>query len=103
MQETDRVKAMAQELKKLGQEVIEKTDSLEIIPNLNKLKEIEKEFIEIETYQDHRIAMSFGILGSYDLFGSGKSWLKIKNPQCCGKTFPDFFGVLEGLREKSGI
>jgi 3-phosphoshikimate 1-carboxyvinyltransferase len=103
MQETDRVKAMAQELKKLGQEVIEKTDSLEIIPNLNKLKEIAKEFIEIETYQDHRIAMSFGILGSYDLFGSGKSWLKIKNPQCCGKTFPDFFGVLEGLREKSGI
>ena len=103
MQETDRVKAMAQELKKLGQEVIEKTDSLEIIPNLNKLKEIAKEFIEIETYQDHRIAMSFGILGSYDLFGSGKSWLKIKNPQCCGKTFPDFFDILEGLREKSGI
>jgi 3-phosphoshikimate 1-carboxyvinyltransferase len=101
MQETDRVKAMAQELKKLGQEVIEKTDSLEIIPNLNKLKEVARDFVEIETYQDHRVAMSFGILGSFDLFGSGKSWLKIKNPQCCGKTFPDFFEVLEGLRKES--
>jgi len=59
---------------------LKKTDSLEIIPNLNKLKEVAKDFVEIETYQDHRVAMSFGILGSFDLFGSGKSWLKIKNP-----------------------
>ena len=101
MQETDRVKAMAQELKKLGQEVIETHDSLRIIPNLNKLKEAAGSSIEIETYQDHRIAMSFGILGSFDLFGTGKSWLKIKNPHCCGKTFPQFFEVLEGLRKQS--
>ena len=45
--------------------------------------------------------MSFGILGSFDLFGTGQSWLKIKNPQCCDKTFPDFFQVLEGLRLQS--
>jgi 3-phosphoshikimate 1-carboxyvinyltransferase len=103
MQETDRVKAMAQELKKLGQEVIETHDSLRIIPNLNKLKEMAKNSIEIETYQDHRVAMSFGILGSFDLFGTGKSWLKIKNPQCCGKTFPQFFELLEGLRKQSHL
>jgi 3-phosphoshikimate 1-carboxyvinyltransferase len=103
MQETDRVKAMAQELKKLGQEVIETHDSLRIIPNLNKLKDAAKNSIEIETYQDHRVAMSFGILGSFDLFGTGKSWLKIKNPQCCGKTFPQFFELLEGLRKQSHL
>jgi 3-phosphoshikimate 1-carboxyvinyltransferase len=101
MQETDRVKAMAQELKKLGQEVTETQDSLRIVPNLNKLKETARNSIEIETYQDHRVAMSFGVLGSFDLFGTGKSWLKIKNPQCCGKTFPQFFEVLESLRKQS--
>ena len=99
LQETDRVKAMAVELKKLGQKVIEKEDSLEIMPNLNKLKEIAEKRIQIETYQDHRVAMSFGILGSYDLFGNGKPWLTIQNPSCCQKTFPNFFDRLEALRK----
>ena len=53
--------------------MIETHDSLRIIPNLNKLKEAAGSSIEIETYQDHRIAMSFGILGSFDLFGTGKA------------------------------
>ena len=92
---------MAQELKKLGQEVQETNDSLKIIPDLNKLKRAAKSLIEIETYQDHRVAMSFGILGSFDLFGTGKSWLGIRNSQCCSKTFPDFFEVLEGVRLQS--
>ena len=103
LQETDRVKAMANELKKLGQEVIEKHDSLEIIPNLNKLKESANKGIKIETYEDHRVAMSFGVLGSYNLFGNGKPWLTIENPECCGKTFPDFFEKLETLRRHSTI
>ena len=101
LQETDRVNAMSTELKKLGQEVIEKEGSLEIIPNLNKLRESARNGIKIETYEDHRVAMSFGILGSYDLFGNGKPWLSILNPVCCGKTFPDFFQKLEALRRKS--
>jgi len=42
--------------------------------------------------------MSFGILGSYALFGDGRPWLSIKDPGCCGKTFPEFFDVLESLR-----
>ena len=101
LQETDRVNAISTELKKLGQEVIEKEDSLEINPNLNKLRESAKNGIKIETYEDHRVAMSFGILGSYDLFGNSKPWLSILNPVCCGKTFPDFFEKLEALRRKS--
>jgi 3-phosphoshikimate 1-carboxyvinyltransferase len=42
--------------------------------------------------------MSFGILGTYDLLEDGQAWLSIKDPECCGKTFPDFFRTLESLR-----
>ena len=54
LQETDRVNAMATELEKLGQKVIEKDDSLEIIPDLNKFRESARNGIAIETYEDHR-------------------------------------------------
>ena len=54
--------------------------------------------VSIETYKDHRIAMSFAILGCTNLLGSGKPWLRIKDPYCCAKTFPHFFDVLERLR-----
>ena len=100
-QETDRVRAMATEIRKLNQEVVEQEDSLEIKPDLNKLKAAASKKVIIDTYEDHRVAMSFAILGSYDLFGDGKSWMRIKNPMCCSKTFPDFFHVLEKLRAQS--
>jgi 3-phosphoshikimate 1-carboxyvinyltransferase len=45
--------------------------------------------------------MSFGILGSRDLRGDGSPWLTVLNPNCCAKTFPDFFEKLEGLRQAS--
>ena len=48
----------------------------------------------IHTYEDHRIAMSFGILGTHDLHGDGRPWLSIEDPACCAKTFPDFFDLL---------
>jgi 3-phosphoshikimate 1-carboxyvinyltransferase len=57
--------------------------------------------VEIETYGDHRFAMSFAILGCHDLLGNGQPWLTIKNPACCAKTFPDFFGELARLRTAS--
>ena len=107
LQETDRVSAMATELKKLGQTVIENEDSLKITSDRNALIEKAKEArakgktLETETYEDHRFAMSFGILGTYDLLGDGKAWLSIKDPECCGKTFPDFFNTLETLRHDS--
>lgn len=100
-QETDRVSAMATELKKLGQDVTEKQDRLIIIPNLNKLRELAEHGIRIDTYNDHRFAMSFAILGTFDLYGSGKSWLTINNPHCCSKTFPDFFDRLNTARLNS--
>jgi len=94
-QETDRVAGMARELRRLGQEVTEEEDSLVITPHPLKSG------IEIETYHDHRFAMSFGILGCHDLHGNGQPWLSIRNPGCCAKTFPGFFGLLETLRQKS--
>jgi 3-phosphoshikimate 1-carboxyvinyltransferase len=101
-QETDRVAGMASELKKLGQGVVETEDSLEITPNLDELrKRAAQGVIEIETYNDHRFAMSFAILGCHDLLKNGRPWLSIKNPACCAKTFPNFFDVLESVWENS--
>lgn len=94
-QETDRVAGMARELKKLGQEVVEEEDGLTITPRPLKPGQT------VETYGDHRFAMSFGILGCHDLLKNGKPWLTIKDPACCAKTFPDFFELLENLRQKS--
>ena len=97
-QETDRVYAMANELRKLGQEVDETEDSITVTPNRDKLLEAANKGVEIDTYEDHRVAMSFGILGSADPLGDGRPWLAIRNPRCCGKTFPGFFDELERLR-----
>lgn len=103
-QETDRIAGMANELSKLGQLVKEEDDALTISTKPNELRaralkaRNAGQLIEIDTYEDHRFAMSFGILGSYDLIGDGKPWLAIKDPKCCGKTFPDFFEALDKLR-----
>ena len=97
-QETDRMRAMANELRRLGQTVVETDDSLTIHPDLEKLRSIAASGIEIDTYDDHRIAMSFGILGSSDVLRNGEAWLSIRNPQCCSKTFPCFFEELERMR-----
>ena len=56
---------------------------------------------EIETYHDHRFAMSFGILGCHDLRKNGQPWLTIKDPGCCAKTFPSFFDLLAALHAGS--
>jgi 3-phosphoshikimate 1-carboxyvinyltransferase len=94
-QETDRVAGMARELKKLGQHVIETEDALEIHPRPLVAG------LEIETYHDHRFAMSFAILGCHDLRKDGRPWLTINDPACCAKTFPEFFDLLERLRKES--
>jgi 3-phosphoshikimate 1-carboxyvinyltransferase len=94
-QETDRVAGMACELRRLGQEVIEREDSLEIQPApLRK-------GVTVETHGDHRFAMSFGILGCRDARGDGSPWLCVGDPACSGKTFPGFFSLLEQVRVKS--
>lgn len=94
-QETDRVAGAARELSRLGQTVLEEEGALTITPGPLPTD------VTIETYGDHRFAMSFAILGCHNLNGDGKPWLKIKNPACCAKTFPHFFELLESLRQKS--
>lgn len=98
-QETDRVAGMARELRKLGQQVIEHDDALEILPSMNALKQ--QQIHVIETYRDHRFAMSFALLGLFDLHRNGQPWIALRDPKCCAKTFPDFFRVLESVRERS--
>jgi 3-phosphoshikimate 1-carboxyvinyltransferase len=93
-QETDRVAAMATELRRLGQGVKETDDSLEIHPAPFR------KGVTVETHGDHRFAMSFAILGCRDLHGDGTPWLAIANPACCAKTFPGFFTLLDELRER---
>lgn len=94
-QETDRVAGMARELIKLGQDVVETEDALEITPRPLRIGQT------IETYRDHRFAMSFGILGCHNLQGNGQPWLSIKDPSCCAKTFPHFFELLGAVRNRS--
>ncbi len=94
-QETDRVSGMAGELRRLGQEVIESEDALEIRPAPLR------HGVTVQSHGDHRFAMSFGILGCRDVRGDGKPWLSIADPSCCAKTFPGFFDLLGELRGKS--
>jgi len=81
VQETERVHALKTELTKCGAKVIEVGDTLTVYPS--KLHGA-----EIETYDDHRMAMCFAVLG---LKVPG---IKIKNPACVKKTFPNFFQKL---------
>lgn len=81
VQECERVVALRTELTKCGAKVIEEGDTLTVYPS--KLHGA-----EIETYDDHRMAMCFAILG---LKVPG---IKLKNPACVKKTFPNFFQKL---------
>jgi 3-phosphoshikimate 1-carboxyvinyltransferase len=82
--ESDRIRVLATELRRIGADVSETEDGLEIRPSTMRPA-------PIETYDDHRIAMSFAVLG-LKLPGT-----KIKNPGCVAKTFPDFFTRLSAL------
>ena len=84
VQECERVVALRTELTKCGAKVVEEGDTLTVYP----AKPGELHGAEIETYNDHRMAMCFAILG---LKVPG---IKIKNPACVKKTFPNFFQKL---------
>ncbi|MDR1478895.1 MAG: 3-phosphoshikimate 1-carboxyvinyltransferase [Planctomycetaceae bacterium] len=83
--ETDRITALANELRKFGATVEEQRDGLKITPPKKFQPAI------IETYDDHRMAMSFAIAG---LKTDG---VIIKAPDCVQKTFPNFFTKLQEL------
>lgn len=99
-QETDRVAGAARELRKLGQIVEETGDSLYVVPQIDGLKQLaeKRESVLIDTYEDHRFAMSFAILGVSNRVHTRNAWLSIADPLCCAKTFPAFFERLESLR-----
>ena len=84
VQECERVVALRTELTKCGARVVEDGDTLTVYP----AKPDELHGAEIETYNDHRMAMCFAILG---LKVPG---IRLKNPSCVKKTFPNFFQKL---------
>lgn len=83
-QESDRLQAVATELRRLGVAVEERQDGLTVTPS-------PPHAAAVATYDDHRIAMSFALVG---LMVDG---IRIRDPGCVGKTFPDYFARLEEL------
>lgn len=85
-QESDRIKAILTELQRMGIrcEEVPEADGIRIYPG-----EIRK--AEVETYEDHRMAMAFTLIG----LKTGK--ITIKDPMCCRKTFENYFELIESL------
>lgn len=94
VKETDRIEAMATELKKLGVGVETGEDWLKITPG-NRILDA-----EIDTYDDHRMAMCFSLacLCSPNRMGAK---IRINDPQCVSKTFPDYFHIFNSLSLRS--
>jgi len=84
VKETDRLAAMALELRKVGAEVEEGPDYIRITPP-EELKPA-----TIDTYDDHRMAMCFS-LASLDGKARRGNAMRINDPKCVAKTFPDYF------------
>jgi len=82
VKETDRLSAMATELRKVGAEVIEGDDYITVTPP-ERLKHA-----EIDTYNDHRVAMCFSLIAL------SETPVTINDPKCTAKTFPDYFEKL---------
>lgn len=87
VKETDRLAAMATELRKVGAEVEEGEDYIRVVPPA-KLS-----FAEIGTYNDHRMAMCFSLVALSD------TPVTILDPKCTAKTFPDYFERLASLSQ----
>jgi 3-phosphoshikimate 1-carboxyvinyltransferase len=85
VKETDRIAAMAAELRKLGAKVEEGADFIRVSPPA-KLQAA-----TIDTYDDHRMAMAFS------LAALGGVRVRINDPQCVGKTFPEYFDAFGSI------
>jgi 3-phosphoshikimate 1-carboxyvinyltransferase len=93
VKETDRIAAMATELRKLGAEVIEGANFIEVTPPL------QWRHAAVHTYDDHRMAMCLSLAAFNPLAGRAGSGgpglpLRILDPRCVAKTFPDYFETL---------
>lgn len=82
--ETDRIAAVTTELRRLGLQVDERDDGLTIHPGPLRPA-------TIETYDDHRMAMSFALIGLK------QPGVRIAHPECTAKTYPDYFSDLDRL------
>lgn len=87
VKETDRIAAMATELRKLGASVIEGADFISITPPKTAA---DWTTAPIHTYDDHRVAMCFSLAA----FNPAGLPIRILDPKCVAKTFPDYFEAL---------
>jgi 3-phosphoshikimate 1-carboxyvinyltransferase len=90
VKETDRLAAMATELRKVGAIVEEGPDYLRVTPPA------ELQPATIDTYDDHRMAMCFS-LASLDGKARRGNAMRINDPKCVAKTFPDYFETFAGI------
>ncbi len=90
VKETDRIAAMAKELRKLGAKVEEGTDYIRITPP--RASRFTPHAV-IDTYDDHRMAMCFSLAALAGVT------VRINDPDCVAKTYPQYFGVLAGISE----
>ena len=87
VKETDRIAAMATELRKLGATVVEGTDFIQVTPPLDASH---WKAATIHTYDDHRVAMCFSLAA----FNPASLPVRMEDPKCVAKTFPDYFEAL---------
>ncbi len=87
VKETDRISAMATELRKVGATVEEGADYIRITPPA------QIKHASIDTYDDHRMAMCFS------LAAFGGAGVRINDPKCVAKTFPDYFKMFEQVTQ----
>ncbi len=90
VKETDRLAAMACELRKLGATVVEGADFIQVTPPATAS---DWHAASIHTYDDHRIAMCFSLAA----FNPAALPVRIEDPKCVAKTFPDYFEALFSL------
>lgn len=90
VKETDRIAAMACELRKLGATVVEGADFIQVTPPASPAH---WQAASIHTYDDHRVAMCFALA----TFNPAGLPVRIEDPKCVAKTFPDFFEALFSL------
>lgn len=94
VKETDRISAMATELRKLGAIVEEGDDYLKVTPPA------QIQAAAIDTYDDHRMAMCFS-LATLDGAARRGNRVRINDPQCVAKTFPEYFEAFAKVAEDS--
>ena len=88
-QESDRIHAIVSNLRRAGISCEEYPDGVRIKPGQPKR-------CRIETFEDHRVAMAFAVMGL------GAEGIVIENPGCCRKTFENYFEILDRLTQESG-